>query len=197
MHPFELQTKVNHDLVIGYYVLAKEIRWQGKEQTVTVFKKGSATKKQLKVLKGALWVEDNFAQNEESLVYMARNSGGSDYVEGNVYGIISSEFFHRVVSNKNPQGDLERLKELFALPKGLCKLAMAYVTGERKAYDMETITENAANSIFVGSFKGNFILELIVDFCPNLNSCIYSLIKDFMFSKCISSSFAKSFESTI
>lgn len=156
MHPFELQTKVNHDLVIGYYVLAKEIRWQGKEQTVTVFKKGSATKKQLKVLKGALWVEDNFAQNEEILVYMDRNSGGSDYVEGNVYGIISSEFFHRVVSNKNPEGDLERLKELFALPKGLCKLAMAYVTGERKAYDMETITENAANSIFVGSFK-NFV----------------------------------------
>lgn len=155
MHPFKLQEKFNaSNFVMGYYVLKENIAWKDEDQIISVSATSSERSKKvmkLRVLQGALWLEDSFKRGEEILVYIDRSCANN--IEGDVCCIVSGKFFRHFVSDENPAKDLSRMKEILSLPENVGRLALAYVSGERKPDDKETITEVVTNSTYSEAFR--------------------------------------------
>lgn len=156
MHPFKLHGKINvDDYVMGYYVLKENIVWKDEEQIISVFAKSSVSKKKtinLRVLHGALWLENSFKKGEEILVFNRRFANNT-MVEGDVCCIVSEEFFRHFVSDENPSKDLSRMKEILSLPENVGRLALAYVSGERKPDDEENISEIVTNCTYTETYR--------------------------------------------
>lgn len=157
MHSFKLQEKFKAgNFVMGYYVLKESIVWKDKDQIISVSAKSSVANKKamkLRVLQGALWLEDSFKKGEEILVYIDRSHTNNRNIEGDVCCIVSGKFFSHFVSDENPAKDLSRMKEILSLPENVGRLALAYVSGERKPDDEETISEIVTNSTYSEKYR--------------------------------------------
>lgn len=105
MHSFKLQEKFKAgNFVMGYYVLKESIVWKDKDQIISVSAKSSVANKKamkLRVLQGALWLEDSFKKGEEILVYIDRSHTNNRNIEGDVCCIVSGKFFSHFVSDEN------------------------------------------------------------------------------------------------
>ena len=99
MHLFKLQEKFNAGgFVMGYYMLKETINWKDEDQIICVVAKSSVNSEKImkiRVLKGALWLEDSFKSGEEILVYINKHRINKSDIEGDVCCIVSEKFFRQ------------------------------------------------------------------------------------------------------
>lgn len=136
MHPFELQGRFKTgDWSMGCYELKEDIVWTDSDQEIEVVQKSRAQKKKkikLQVLKGAFWSDDSFAKGEEVITYVEYREYQIMESRGDICFIVSKAFFDMFISNEGPKKGVERMKSLLSMPKMMGKMALAFVSGEKK-----------------------------------------------------------------